>query len=127
MTYLTTDRVAAIDAMARSRYERLDSHFTMPGGLSWEAYKAEDPLLADLYLSDAAADLDALTASGAVIDASTLADDETLIERLARAIAAADDEALERTNFEHLTATYDEEAQAVLRALSAALTERSQR
>lgn len=49
----------AVEAVARARYERWDSHYSMPGGLSWEQYRAEDPNAASaLYLEDAQADLE---------------------------------------------------------------------
>ncbi|GAB2762844.1 hypothetical protein [Nocardioides pakistanensis] len=102
MTYLTESR----DTLAKA---------------IWAASRADEGTISYLGANIVA---DALIASGAVIDASTLADDKALIERLARATSAADDEALTRTNFEHLSATYDEQAEAALRALAAALTER---
>lgn len=45
-----------IDKIAQVRYETFDSHYTMPGGLSWEAYKADDPSGAEfLYVEEARA------------------------------------------------------------------------
>jgi outer membrane receptor for Fe3+-dicitrate len=50
---------AAVEAVAKAKYERYDSHFTMPGGLSWDEYVADDPSGADtLYRAEARADLE---------------------------------------------------------------------
>lgn len=41
-----------IDRIAQARYENLDSHFSMPGGLSWEEYKTDDPEMAEAMYID---------------------------------------------------------------------------
>lgn len=48
-----------VERLARSKYERFDSHFSMPGGLTWDEYVAEDPAGARFYHDDAKADLTA--------------------------------------------------------------------
>ena len=68
-------------------------------------------------------DADALIASGAVIDASALADDEALVA----AIAADQKEAADSWGDPLPGAERNLRARTALRALAAALTERSQR
>lgn len=61
----STEHAEAVEVIARARYERYDSHFSMPGGLSWEQYADDDPSGADvLYRDEARADLAALSAAG---------------------------------------------------------------
>lgn len=127
MTYLTSDRDALTEAECPDCGHGAFSHHIAGSCIVTTYGPPEDGFQPAEHCRCDETPAGALLASGAVIDASTLADDETLIGRLARAINAADDEALRRTNFEHLSATYDEQAEATLRALAVALTERSQR
>lgn len=54
-------RSALVEVIAKARYERYDSHFSMPGGMSWDEYAQDDPEGADgLYRADAEADVDAI-------------------------------------------------------------------
>lgn len=51
---MTDDRIDRADVLARWAYEEYDSHFSMPGGLSWEDYKLDDPQGAEaVYLAPA--------------------------------------------------------------------------
>ncbi|MDP9820414.1 hypothetical protein [Nocardioides massiliensis] len=53
------------EVLARWHYEEYDSHFSMPGGLSWEDYKADDPSGAEgLYLAPAQEQAQALADAG---------------------------------------------------------------
>lgn len=100
-----------------------------PDGVNGEALavRLDEPYPRGFYAGVCCASADECTplASGAVVDAATLADDQALVEAVARGINAADDEALVRTNFDQIGATYDEEARSALGALATALTERA--
>ncbi|HET6916629.1 MAG TPA: hypothetical protein VFH56_11120 [Acidimicrobiales bacterium] len=70
-----------------------------------------------------------LIASGAVIDASALADDQPLVYRAARWLYAAYDEDPDKDwpdESEHARTTWSNDARDAFRALAAALTERAQ-
>lgn len=46
-----------VDRLAKSRYERFDSHYSMPNGLTWDEYIADDPSGARFYHDEAEQDL----------------------------------------------------------------------
>lgn len=55
----------AVEVIARAGYERYDSHFSMPGGMTWEQYVADDPTGADaMYREDAREIVAALSSAG---------------------------------------------------------------
>lgn len=89
-----------------------------------EAYNVTDCTDEQTTMITAPVDMiiDALIASGAVLDAATLADDGAVVNRLARAMLAVHDD----PDIEHIDDCTREVARAALRALAAALTERSE-
>lgn len=107
MTALTTSR----DALAKA---------------IWEASRADEGTISATGANHVA---DALIASGAVVDAATLADDEILRHRMTRWLYAAYDEFPERSwedESERARESWGRDGRDLLRALAAALSERGQ-
>lgn len=116
----TRDRAAEV--LARWQYETYDSHFTMPHGLTWEAYKTDDPDGADaLYLVPAHQMTDALAGAGLLAGAPEFyadmaAEGVRMAEALARGEALADRWAQEAATLGPFDQVYTDGVVAMLRA-----------